>query len=1025
MLNCITFWRTMSEKEENIIDLYLKLTNKYKAEYGERTVVLLQLGSFYEIYGITKDASSSLVEISPITPIEEMSQICSLNIAEKKISYNGKKVLLSGFRDYSLDKYIPKITEAGYTAVVYKQEKSGKEFVRKLDVIYSPGTFVSCDTDSSPQITNNIMCVWIDIIKTKMICGISVVNIFTGKSYIYEYQTTFLLNNTTFDELERFVSVFQPSEVLFLSPFENNSLKKAIQYSGISCPSVHYYNTNNTSDNKIYNCENQQYIKQILSVFYNEEAYDICSEFHENIIATQSYCFLLNFIQEHNPDLVRKISIPTFNNTSDRMILANHTLMQLNIIDDGSQQNMGQYSSVLSFLNKCCSAIGKRDFKYQLTNPTSNVEWLNKEYEMIGTILYSQVLYKSSNQDIVDNIRKLLLQTRDIEKIIRQIITKKIYPSSIAQLYKTIEIVVIIYEMLENFSDLDHSKIFDYLSDNKQCSYIKDECNNLMKYLNETLNIDACKKISSMTTFEENIIKRNVSEKLDKIVLENEKNIRIFNKIREHLNGLMQKNDNSFDTDYIRIHETEKSGSSLQITSKRSQTLKTILENIPDKDKSIKIEDIFINMSEFKFVKVTSTSSNMDIEHPVLNQVCKKMLVSREEINELISITYLEILNHMEKNWIQHMESISRFIGKLDVLLCKVYLAKKYNYCSPEIDEKPEHSFVSASDLRHCLIEHIQQNEIYVSNDISLGKNNENGMLLYGTNAVGKTSLIRALGIAIIMAQAGMFVPCTEFVFKPYTAIYSRILGNDNIFKGLSTFAVEMSELRIILKMSDKNSLILGDELCSGTETESALSIFVAGLMKLCENKSSFIFATHFHEIVNYSEIKDQSGIQMKHMEVAYDRENDCLIYDRKLKDGSGPRTYGLEVCKSLYLDQEFMDLAYSIRNKYYPESRGELSNSPSRYNRKKIRGVCEICNVKMGEEVHHMSPQREADDTGYIGGFHKNHKANLLNVCEKCHDNIHSSPSTPSPSPPTSLEKKLVKKKTTRGYRVLSDILG
>jgi len=123
---------------------------------------------------------------------------------------------------------------------------------------------------------------------------------------------------------------------------------------------------------------------------------------------------------------------------------------------------------------------------------------------------------------------------------------------------------------------------------------------------------------------------------------------------------------------------------------------------------------------------------------------------------------------------------------------------------------------------------------------------NRDGMLLYGTNAVGKTSLIRALGIAVIMAQCGMYVPCSKFVYKPYTAIYSRILGNDNLFKGLSTFAVEMSELRIILKMADDNSLVLGDEVCSGTETESALSIFVAALMQLHTKQVSFIFCNTF-----------------------------------------------------------------------------------------------------------------------------------------------------------------------------------
>ena len=90
------------------------------------------------------------------------------------------------------------------------------------------------------------------------------------------------------------------------------------------------------------------------------------------------------------------------------------------------------------------------------------------------------------------------------------------------------------------------------------------------------------------------------------------------------------------------------------------------------------------------------------------------------------------------------------------------------------------------------------------------------------------------------MAQAGLFVPCSYFEYQPYTAIFSRILGNDNLFKGLSTFAVEMSELRVILKSADQNSLVLGDELCSGTEMESALSLFSAGLIELSKKNATF-----------------------------------------------------------------------------------------------------------------------------------------------------------------------------------------
>jgi DNA mismatch repair protein MutS len=996
--------------DDNIYSEYFKNTKENQEKYGKKTVVLMQVGSFLEVYGI-KTSRGDIIE----SQIEGFTEICQLNIAEKKSMFGNKgQIVMAGFGVLFLDKYLPKIIEGGYIAAIYLQEpnpKNKKQFIRTLHKVYSPGTFMSCETDSSPQITNNIMCIWIhkskpliniesSKIKDFMICGISVVNIFTGKSYIFQYQCPFLLNNTSFDELERSVSVFNPSEILFISPFDSQDLKRLMQFSGINSQTIHAFNSLEEENVKIKNCSSERYIKQILTKFYSDDVYNICSEFHENIIATQSYCFLLNFIQEQNPDLVRKISIPLFNNTSDRLILANHTLMQLNIIEEGKKEK-GQYSCVMNFMNKCCSAIGKRKIQYQITNPTNDEEWLNKEYEMISNML------KPEKYSEIENYRKLLLQIRDIEKIMRQILIKKVYPSSIAHLYKTIEIVYQIHERFINDNEISDYLCNEFLEQGSR-KYINEITKKIINFLNEKLFIDICKKSSSITNFDENIIKKGVSIELDSVIFEYEKFIKIFHHIKEKMNGIMQKHDNSYETEFIKVHETDKSGVTLQITTKRSQTLKILLDKITES--SFEIEGVIIDFKEIKFSKAGSSTTNMDIEHPVLNLITKKMLKSKEIMNELIKNTYFEIINEIEKDWLEDIENLVKYIGKIDVLQSKAYLAKNYNYCKPNIIDSYEKSFVEAIDLRHCLIEQFQQNEIYITNTVSLGKNNENGILLYGTNAVGKTSLIRALGIAIIMAQSGFYVPCSQFHYKPYTAIYSRILGNDNIFKGLSTFAVEMSELRVILKTADENSLILGDELCSGTETESALSIFVAGLMKLCEKKASFIFATHFHEITSYNEIIEMKEILLKHMTVRYDRELDCLVYDRKLKEGSGPRMYGLEVCKSLYLDEEFLDLAHSIREKYFPNSRGELSNNTTIYNSNKIRGICEICNKEIAKETHHLTPQKKADTNGFIGSFHKNHSANLASVCNACHDNIHKN------------DIKLIKKKTTKGMKIIEE---
>ena len=309
-----------------------------------------------------------------------------------------------------------------------------------------------------------------------------------------------------------------------------------------------------------------------------------------------------------------------------------------------------------------------------------------------------------------------------------------------------------------------------------------------------------------------------------------------------------------------------------------------------------------------------------------------------------------------------------------------------------------------------------------MANDISIGNcssdidNILDGILLYGTNAVGKTSFIRALGISVIMAQAGLYVPASSYRYSPYKYIFTRILGNDNIFKGLSTFAVEMSELRTILRLSNKNSLVLGDELCSGTESISATSIFVAGVQKLSEIKCSFIFATHLHEIITYDEITSLHNVGMKHMSVIFDKENDRLIYNRKLQDGPGNNMYGLEVCKSLNLPQDFLTNAHNIRMKYHPETSSILSQKSSRYNAKHITGgLCEKCKLNVAVDVHHLMFQNEADQNGTITKkgltFKKNNKANLMNLCQKCHDETHKS------------EKKYKRTKTTKGT-TLEEIL-
>ena len=998
-----------------LIKEYFELTQQYFSKYGENTILLMQVGSFFEVYALLDKATDTISG----SKIEDFSRMCDLNIAEKNSSIGKDAVLMAGFKDNGLDKYVKKIQEAGYTSVVYTQEETdiAGKFIRKCAGVYSPGTFFNNDTT---VLTNNTTCIWIELVGASIlkkdatiIVGISNIDIYTGKTSVFEFSKKYINNPTTYDELERFISIYNPSEAIIITNLaKEKEIDDIINFANIKCDLIHRIHL--TSGNgeteaiiKAKNCEKQTYQHELLRRFYGSKLdRDNISLFNEHNVATQSFCFLLDFMYQHSPHLVNKIHKPVFENCSNRMVLANHSLKQLNIIDD--QNYNGRHSSVLKMLNLCLTPMGKRSFAYNFLHPTTDVSFLQREYDITEYILSFSLIESQ-------NIKTNLAEIRDIAKWERQVFMKKISPKSFASLYKNIGIIRNVYDIIS-----EDRTIMEYLNHSKL------NTNTILDFIRTNINIEFAKDIDQLQGFDINFINKNVNPKLDEaqeLLLESTDKLV---SIRAFLSSLIERGEkktaasSSSANEYVKIHETEKNRFSLISTSRRSKILEDLLPARSEKVENLTYISSYTGESKtfaFTFSKKNMrfekhTGTNNFISNNEIVELCRNIHDAKVALKEIITSVYQTFISQFEE-FQEQLEKIIEFITLIDMIYAKATIAKKYGYCKPVLngtDDSSKKSFVKACDLRHCLIEQLQQSEIYVANDIALGISDSDrksdcdgvdGILLYGTNAVGKTSLIRALGIAVIMAQSGLFVPCSQFTFKPYKYIFTRILGNDNIFKGLSTFAVEMSELRTILNYADENSLILGDELCSGTENTSAVSIFVAGIQKMATVQSSFIFATHLHEIVGYDEIIELKTVSLKHMSVIYNREKDCLEYDRKLRDGPGNSMYGLEVCKSLNLPADFLDAAYAIREKYANtgtnpaiEGRSILSLKTSHYNSRKIMGLCEKCGKLMGKEVHHLEQQREANDDGIIvkNGvpFHKNIAANLMTVCEKCHDEFH-----------------------------------
>ena len=377
---------------------YFRLTNEYTKTYGEKTLILMQVGSFFEVYGM-KDLETG--EISG-SKIEDFSRACDFAMSNKKsdgFTHDGKDygIIMAGFPEWSCEKWFERLPANGFTCVIIRQHKVGSKVIREKDIILSPGTLF---TTNESQLTNNIMSIMfykrpISQLNSmeKIMIAISIVDVIHGTNSFQEFEEEYFHNPSTYDLLEKYYSIYQPSEILMIYDGTSMSEKKMgdiLSYMGNKTDLVRYIDLSKKEEElskQANSFEKQVYQHEWIHTIYRSN--DVHSFLERTMLGDKflglhNHTFLLHYVYMHNKHLVNKIEEPTMLNQHDQMVVANHSYSQLNFLSDNTRSN----SSVFNMLNKAKTGMGRRYCKRILTNPTTNKKSLRKDYDILNKMFY-------------------------------------------------------------------------------------------------------------------------------------------------------------------------------------------------------------------------------------------------------------------------------------------------------------------------------------------------------------------------------------------------------------------------------------------------------------------------------------------------------------------------------------------------------------------------------------------------------------------------------------------------------------
>lgn len=307
----------------------------------------------------------------------------------------------------------------------------------------------------------------------------------------------------------------------------------------------------------------------------------------------------------------------------------------------------------------------------------------------------------------------------------------------------------------------------------------------------------------------------------------------------------------------------------------------------------IEVTKSYFDLVPYRYIRKQTISNAERYITPELKELEEEMLGSEEKVVRLEYELFCDIRDKLYSN-IERIQKSARTIAIIDALQSFASAAAENDYVKPKLVKGDS---LKIEGGRHPVVEKVLSSRQFIDNDTLLDNGPNRMMIITGPNMAGKSTYMRQVGLIVLMAHIGSFIPAKSAQICIVDRIFTRVGASDNLAFGQSTFMVEMSEVASIINNATSRSLLILDEIGRGTSTYDGMSIAWAVVEHVCDKTklgAKTLFATHFHEL---SELEGQVE-GAKNYCVSVKEVGDEIIFLRKVRRGGTDKSFGIEVAR-------------------------------------------------------------------------------------------------------------------------------